>query len=401
MKNKISILLIFLLSLIYTNTIEKIIINGNEITQDSTILKLISHTKGDTININQAIDDQSQLFNSGLFYDAIIYPDSSNYYIFVFEKPKILVRPAIDKNDILGWSYGGSILFNNLKGENKKLKISALIGASNVFGIKYCNPQTKSFNDSLNINIYNKFYNNVTNDYKLYNKGIKTSISLLTNNKNHQLNISHTIEYARLYFNDISFYKTYNITNSLIYKSNKPNNLFTIKFAHLYFTKIYKNYFSIDLENHYYIYFNQNNNGRLLIKNKLKINSSKNIPIYNQNYLISEDYVRGYDINNLPDNSNIAEKLLWSNIATTTIQIELPFYDLGSISTNLLFFGDWGYGWEYLNTELDILNNQKIRSFGLGIRFNIMKMGSVDVCVGMNPYNSAKEIQGIANFTSF
>ena len=133
----------------------------------------------------------------------------------------------------------------------------------------------------------------------------------------------------------------------------------------------------------------------------MKINSSKNIPIYNQNYLISEDYVRGYDINSLPDNSNISEKLLWSNIATTTIQIELPFYDLGSISTNLLFFGDWGYGWEYLNTELDILNNQKIRSFGLGIRFNIMKMGSVDVCVGMNPYNSAKEIQGIANFTSF
>ena len=204
-----------------------------------------------------------------------------------------------------------------------------------------------------------------------------------------------------LHLDNNFYYKTYNITNTLIYSLNQPNDLLTIKLAHLYFNSIYKNYFSIDLENHYYIYFNNNNNGRLLIKNKLKINSSKNIPIYNQNYLISEDYVRGYDINNLPDNSNIAEKLLWSNIATTTIQIELPFYDLGSISTNLLFFWDWGYGWEYLNTELETLKKQKIRSFGLGIRYNIMKMGSVDVCVGINPYNSAKEIQGIVNFTSF
>jgi len=401
MKIKITILLMFLSSFIYPNTIEKIIINGNEITKDSTILNLINHTIGDTININKAIEDQSKLFNSGLFYDAIIYPDSSNYYIFVFEKPKTLVRPAIDKDDILGWSYGGSVLLNNIKGENKKLKLSALVGASNIFDIKYCNPQTKYLNDSLNINIYNKFYNNFTNNYKIYNTGAKTSISLLTNDKNHQLNISNKLEYTQLSFDSGPYYKTYNITNALIYRLNKPNDLLTIRLAHLYFNNTYKNYFSINLENSYYIYFNRNNNSRLVIKNKLKINSSKNIPIYHQSYLISEDYVRGYDINNLPENSNIAEKLLWSNIATTTIQIELPFYNLGSISTNLLFFGDWGYGWEYVNTGLEILKNQKIRSFGLGIRYNIMKMGSVDVCLGMNPYNSAKEIQGIANFTNF
>tara|TARA_Y100001970_G_scaffold91791_1_gene115833 strand:+ start:28759 stop:29949 length:1191 start_codon:yes stop_codon:yes gene_type:complete len=396
MKN---IILISLLSLLNANTIEKIIINGNEITKDSTILNLISHSPGDSVNINQAIEDQANLFNSGLFYDAIIYPDSSSYYIFVFEKPKILIRPSIDKDDILGWSYGGSLLLNNIKGENKKLKISALAGASNIFDIKYCNPRTNYFKDSLNINIYNKFYNNPTNNYKLYNKGTKISISLMTNHQRHQLNLSNKLEYSRLYFENGTYSKTYNITNAIIYKSNTLNNLFTIRLAHLYFNNTYKNYFSIDLDNYYYIYFNQKRNSRLLIKNRLKINSANNIPIFNQNYLISEDYVRGYDINNLPENSNISEQILWSNIATSTIQIELPFYNLGSIATNLLFFGDWGYGWGY--HELETLKKQKIRSFGLGIRYNIMKLGSVDVCVGMNPYNNNKEIQGIVNFTSF
>ena len=221
----------------------------------------------------------------------------------------------------------------------------------------------------------------------------------MTNHQRHQLNLSNKLEYSRLYFENGTYSKTYNITNAIIYKSNTLNNLFTIRLARLYFNNTYKNYFSIDLDNYYYIYFNQKRNSRLLIKNRLKINSANNIPIFNQNYLISEDYVRGYDINNLPENSNISEQILWSNIATSTIQIELPFYNLGSIATNLLFFGDWGYGWGY--HELETLKKQKIRSFGLGIRYNIMKLGSVDVCVGMNPYNNNKEIQGIVNFTSF
>ena len=139
------------------------------------------------------------------------------------------------------------------------------------------------------------------------------------------------------------------------------------------------------------------NSPRLLIKNQLKIHSSNNIPIYNKNYLISEEYVRGYNINQIPDNSNIEDdKLLWNNIIASTIQIELPFYTDGFIERDLLFFWDWGFGWNPLNSDdLDFSENSKIRSFGLGIRYNVMKIARIELCIGMTPYNGNKELQVI------
>ena len=399
MKKQI-ILLILIVSYIHTSTIQEIIITGNKFTNDNTILSLISHAPGDSINITLAIEDQANLFNSGLFYDAIIYPDNSTYYIFVFEKPKIIARPELDKDDILGWSYGGSLLLNNIKGENKKLKINALIGASNLLNIKYCQPKLQNTNDSININLYNKSYDILENNYTVYKKGLKTSLSFFTDNPTHQINISNQLEYSKLYFEGDNSEKNYSIINSLTYQLNQLNNLFQLKISHLFFQYIYKNYFTMDLENRYLLYFNSTkDSGRLLIKNQLKINGiGRTIPVYNKKYIISEDFVRGYDINNIPENSNISDNLLWNNIIASTIQVELPFYNLGSISTDLLFFWDWGLGfnnWWYLS------ESSKIRSFGVGIRYNIMKMGSVDICIGMNPYNGNKEVQGIVNFTSF
>jgi len=395
---KQTILLCLILSCIYTSTIQEIIISGNEFTNDNTILDLISHSQGDSINIKQAIKDQEALFNSGLFYDAIIYPTDSIFYIFVSEKSKLLARPEANKHDILGWSYGGSLLFNNIQGKNKKLKISTLTGASTLIDIKYSQPKLNNTNDSLNITLSNKFYENIENDYKIYKQRIKTSIALFTYNSLHQLQISNQLEYFKLYFGAGGNEKNYAMLNSLIYRLDQLNNLFKIKLSHILFKDIYNSYFSIDLENNYYIYFNENrDDGRLLIKNKLKINYSNNIPIYNKIYLISENHVRGYDINKIPANSNIAENLLWNNIMTSTIQIELPFYNMGSISTNLLFFWDFGFGFnDYKKYEL----NNKIRSFGMGIRYDVMKLMSMDICVGMNPYNANKEIQVIVNFTN-
>ena len=396
MKKQI-ILLILIVSYMHTNTIQEIIITGNKFTNDNTILSLISHTLGDSINITLAIEDQANLFNSGLFYDAIIYPDNSIYYIFVFEKPKIIARPELDKDDILGWSYGGSLLLNNIKGENKKLKINALIGASNLLNIKYCQPKLQNTNDSININLYNKSYDILENNYTVYKKGLNTSLSFLTDNPTHQIKVLNQLEYSKLYFEVDNSEKNYSIINSLTYQLNQLNNLFQIKVSHLFFQNVYKSYFTMDLENKYSLYFKDS--GRLLIKNQLKINGiGRTIPIYNKKYIISEDFVRGYDSNNIPENSNISDNLLWNNIIASTIQIELPLYSIGSISTDLLFFWDWGVGfnnWWYLS------ESSKIRSFGIGIRYNIMKLGSVDICIGMNPYNGNKEVQGIVNFTSF
>ena len=399
---KLSVILFIILAYMHANTIEEIIITGNSFTKDSTILNLISHSLGDSINIEHAIEDQAILFNSGLFYDAIIYPDNSKYYIFVWEKPTILPRPEIDKHDVLGWSYGGSVLFNNLKGENRKLKVSALIGASTLIDIHYSHPKFKKIKDSLNINLYNKFYDNTENNYKIYSKGIKTSFALLTQNTSHQIKISNKVEYYKLLFGTGNNENNYSIMNSLGYqvKLGGLNNQLKIKLAHLWFEHTYKNYFSMNLENNYYIYFKDisyegQNSPRLLIRNQLKINTSNNIPIYNKDYIISENYVRGYNINNLPDNFNAYENnLLWNNIIASTMQIELPLYDSGFISRDLLFFWDWGVGWDWIDfDDFDLVEGSGLSSFGIGLRYDIMKIAKIDICIGMTPYNGNKELQ--------
>ena len=115
------IFLIILSGLIATTApIKKIIITGNHITENSVILNLLNHQIGDQVDIALAIEDQLNLYQTDLFYDVIIQPADSMYYIYVFEKPKILPRPLVDKHDILGWSYGGSLLFNNIKGQKSE-----------------------------------------------------------------------------------------------------------------------------------------------------------------------------------------------------------------------------------------------------------------------------------------
>ena len=140
-----------------------------------------------------------------------------------------------------------------------------------------------------------------------------------------------------------------------------------------------------------------NENLKLIINNKLYLNFSKNIPIYKKEYIINENYVRGYDIKNLPLNI-IENTLLWNNVVSTSIQIELPIKKTNSILTNMLFFWDWGIGSNDIK-KFNYIN--KIRSYGLGLRYNINKMGNVDICFGINPFNSKKEIQAIVNFKSF
>ena len=398
MKNYI-IILFSISSLICSNVIEQIVIHGNNITREQTILDLISHTEGDSINIKQAISDQETLFKTGLFYDAIIYPDSSIYNIIVFEKPKKIFRPDFDKDDFLGWSYGTSILFNNIKGKNRKLKINTLVGATNSIGIKYCNPKLKQTKDSLNININYKFYDNFQENYEIYSNAIESSITFLTSHPLHQIKILNETKYSRLFFNNGENEKNYFTINSIIYQYKTKKNQFDLKFSSNLFKKTYKNYLSVKFENKFYIYFDKElKSGRLLIQNQGYFNFANNIPIYQKKYLINENYIRGYDINNLPEKLNNQNSLLWNNIITSTIQIELPFHKTSFISTDLLLFWDWGIA----SNKYKVFNyDNKLKSYGLGIRYHVDKMGSVDICIGINPINAKKEIQGIVNFKSF
>ncbi len=385
-------------SFLLSNVIKDIKIYGNSITRDDTILKTISHSVNDTINIQNLTLDQQKLFDTGLFYDTVIYFDSTIYNIIVFEKPKRSISPEIDKDDILGWSAGISAKNNNINGKNKKLGMSLLAGANNLLELDYLDPKLKSTRDSLNVNIYLKQTDNSQENYKLFNSGIQTSIALLTSNFSHQIKIINEAEFSKLNYYENTAEKNYSILNSFIYEFRTIKNKFFINLSHNYFNNIYDDYFSLKVNNLHFINFRKvNENLKLVINNKLYLNFSKNIPIYKKEYVINENYVRGYDINNLPFDM-LENTLLWNNIVSTSIQLELPIKKTNLMLTNMLFFWDWGIG----SNDIKKFNyKNKIKSYGLGFRYNIDKMGNIDICFGINPFNAKKEIQAIVNFKSF
>jgi len=392
------LLIQILFSFLLSNVIKDIKIYGNSITRDDTILKTISHSVNDTINIQNLTLDQQKLFDTGLFYDTVIYFDSTIYNIIVFEKPKRSIGPEIDKDDILGWSAGISAKNNNINGKNKKLSVSLLAGANNLLELDYLDPKLKSTKDSLNINIYLKQTDNSQENYKLFNSGIQSSIALLTSNFSHQIKIINEAEFSKLNYYENTTEKNYSIINSFIYEFKTIKNKFFINLSHNYFNNIYDDYFSLKVNNLYSINFGKvNENLKLVINNKFYLNFSKNIPIYKKEYVINENYVRGYDINNLPFEM-IENTLLWNNIVSTSIQLEVPIKKTNLMLTNMLFFWDWGIG----SNDIKKFNyNNKIKSYGMGFRYNIDKMGNIDICFGINPFNSKKEIQAIVNFKSF
>lgn len=385
-------------SFLLSNVIKDIKIYGNIITRDDTILKTISHSVNDTINIQNLTLDQQKLFDTGLFYDTVIYFDSTIYNIIVFEKPKRSISPEIDKDDILGWSAGISAKNNNINGKNKKLGVSLLAGANNLFELDYLDPKLKSTKDSLNINIYLKQTDNSPENYKLFNSGIQSSIALLTSNFSHQIKIINEAELSKLNYYENTTEKNYSIMNSFIYEFKTKKNKFFINLSHNYFNNIYDDYFSLKVNNLYSINFGKiNENLKLVVNNKFYLNFSKNIPIYKKEYVINENYVRGYDINNLPFDM-IENTLLWNNIISSSIQLEVPIKKTNLMLTNILFFWDWGIG----SNDIKKFNyNNKIKSYGMGFRYNIDKTGNIDICFSINPFNSKKEIQAIVNFKSF
>ena len=400
------IFLIILSGLIATTApIKKIIITGNHITENSVILNLLNHQIGDQIDIALAIEDQLNLYQTDLFYDVIIQPADSMYYIYVFEKPKILPRPLVDKHDILGWSYGGSLLFNNIKGQNKKLKLSALKGKTTLYDATYTNPKLYATNDSLQINVYKKYFTSIENDYILNQLGVQTSISLPKINNFHKLGISIQYEYNKLKLltNNISE-NIYSIKTSLSYQKNTLSNkllrgnILYIDYSFIYFKNNYRNYSNIKLINQYYIPLIENADaGRLVLKTKMILNFIKNIPTYNKIYIGAENYIRGYEVNPLLNNTAVQNRLKWNNIITTTIQLELPLFKKNILNTELLLFMDFGIG----SNDYKVFDTaNKLRSHGFGIRYEIIKFGGVDLCFGLNPYGY-KIFHVIVNFKNF
>ena len=141
-----------------------------------------------------------------------------------------------------------------------------------------------------------------------------------------------------------------------------------------------------------------NKTPRIVFKNQIILNSSSNLPVYEKIYLSNENYVRGYAIK--PENNDIIiqDKIKWNNMLLSSLQLELPLFDSKLFNTELLLFIDYGLG---SNTYYNFNDKNRLRGFGIGLRYEIDKFGGADMCFGLNPYNGEKQFHFIANFKNF
>ena len=401
MQKYLFIIIYLLISIIFALPIKEIAIIGNQITTDEFILNTIHHSVGDTVNTNLANQDMLNLYETGLFDEVTIYsPTDTLYSILVSEKKYTTMKPLFDKDDIMGLSIGGALLFDNIQGENKKFELSMLFGEHSLYNLTYMNPQLKQTQDSIKIEIYNKQFENIENEYIVDRVALQTLFSIPTGEK-HAMQLAVAYEHNKL--NILINNKIQNnhslALNMFCQKKNISNdNTFNIHYRATLFDKYYNNNNMIKLIHKYYIPFLRSSaNARLLIQNQFKINFSNVIPLYDKVYIGTEDYVRGYKANPIENNTAIQNKLKWNNIIVSTLQWETLLAKKSYFNINLLLFMDSGLG----NNHYKKFNlNNKIRSHGIGIRFDIIKFVNLDLCLGINPYGE-KTFHVIVNTKKF
>jgi len=402
------ILILFIVTLLYSNTIKEIIIIGNKKNNTSEILDSLNHTIGDTINIKLMEKDNQYISNLSKVKNVMIAPVDSIYYIFIQEKKDIHVRPLIDKDETLGWSYGLAVKFENINNTPQEVDIGLTGGKIENYFIEYAHNNIDNKNNLLLNKLFHSNFTDIENIYIINESGFNTYYTLNhIVEKNKELGVGLDFVNSKIQYNNQNneSEKIYNIITNINYnifnnnQSAYDNSLF-INTAFIFFNdKYYKHYVSLDILNLLKLPFNNDQlSPRIVFKENLIINSSNNIPINKLLYLGGENFVRGYDPYPLANPMEVQNKIKWNNIFISSIQLEFPLQYNDFFNTEILFFIDYGLGANYYNTFN--LNN-KLYGYGFGFRYNILNIGGADLCIGLNPYDGSKTFHFIANFTNF
>ena len=403
--------LLFTILILYSfsicqNQIEKIIIIGNTKTSKTIILNALNHKVGDNINMDLVRDDKKKLLDLALFNSVIVYPHESIYYIVVKEKSNFLFTPLISKDEILGWSYGIGCEIKNIKNLSQKIDFGIMGGEITSYFLEYSKTnQDKKYNRFTN-KFFKSNYSSIENEYILTQSGFSTLFAF-----KHNIKFATTLFYNELdYINQDNVLNTWEIKNTILYDKinsslkntlNHNNNL-QISYSFIIGDYDYENNnynHLLNILNKYSLQLSHSNQTpRIVFKNQIILNSSSNIPVYEKIYLSNENYVRGYAIK--PENNNIIiqDKIKWNNMLLSSLQLEFPLADSKLFNTELLLFVDYGLG---ANTYYNFNDKNRLRGFGVGVRYEKDKYGGADMCFGLNPYNGEKQFHFIANFKNF
>ena len=405
---KTIIFILTVITFLYPKTIKKIIVIGNKQIKQSEILDSLNHSIGDTLNQKLIEMDYKKLLSISKIENVMITPIDSIYYIIIKEKKNIQVRPLINKDETLGWSYGLALKFNNINNHLQSVDIGATGGKIKNYFIEYVHNDIDNQNNIFSNNLFHSNFTDIENTYIINESGLNAYYTLNhIVNKNVELGIGIDFIKSYIKYNDPNNQseKISHISPNLYYKiatNNKTvyNNLFSINTTYIIFNNNnYKNYISFNILNLLTLPLNNNKfSPRIVFKENLILNSSKNIPINKILYLGGENFVRGYDPYPGANPIETQNKIKWNNIAISSLQLEIPLQYNEYFNTEVLFFLDYGLG---ANDYATFNLNNKLYGYGVGFRYNILNIGGADMCVGLNPYDGSKTFHFIANFKNF
>jgi len=402
------------ISILFSQNIETIKIEGNKKTRDYIILREIAQEVNTKFNETNLIEDENRIYNLGLFSSVDIQIIESTYLITVSEMWYIWPFPIIkydNKSEKI--SYGAGINHNNFRGRDTNIALGATVGNIREYFLWYENPWISGDHNSLEMGIYNEssnhhVYNILEKDkgfftsggfYKGYNhkfdfgfnynnKLIKTIDNSESDKDILELdNLTQTdFTYIRLGFEyrydsrdiyvDPSSGIFFNIELNSLFGLDEMSNMYSIVTDY----NIYKTLYEDGLENPILRY-------RLLSKTQY---SSSDLPIFKKEYIGGQGYVRGYYANpseNCKQNSCILGSQLIDNpknlievdnffintfeIQNTVIKRKEYFPEV-EMGLDFVFFADWGVGYN-INKSIDLNNSL----FGYGVGLRIFLMGGV------------------------
>ena len=368
--------------------ITDISITGNLKTPEYIISNQIKHPLDAEFNNTIALEDQNRIYNLDIFSYVQVGYDHSTYVVLVQEKKNITFQPLFKKIDGVGWSYGTKIFFNNIKGSTNQLGLSIGTGKINLGEMKYI--YKSPFSNKAKLSISYKIDENQDIDEQYHIKKHIMSMAYEKKFNHFNLNMSIDNKSYKLNLNDNTSIDYLYITQGLKYNRIRNEKLISSKIA-INFTNYlssnnYSDFQSINFNYQYIKTLGDNNNSpRINMRAKMHITSNDEIPIFAMQYIGGDDFVRGYEAKTSLNPSEVIEKLKFNNYIFTSIQFEIPWFEINSYKTNILFFTDQAIG---SNRYSSYDNTNRVVGYGFGYKITTKDNMQFDIHVGLNKYHN-------------
>lgn len=151
--------------------IERIIIEGNDVTQERIILQELQHELGVPFDSTTAELERRRLYNLGIFQYVDISqrkgPDNkTELVVYVTETYRFIPFPIFYYMEETGWSYGAGFSNLNFRGLNERLDMTAATGGETTYAINFSDPWIYGEQISFSARIANTFRTNRAHPFR-------------------------------------------------------------------------------------------------------------------------------------------------------------------------------------------------------------------------------------------